>query len=387
MRVTRLDKAEGAAKPPGLRRLLRVLELRSGAGERERGNETGSKPPPGPFGLRRLDLSRALNGLGEKGACALGDMVKSNYVLQALDLSLNLLLAERLEPLLGALGSHNHALLELNLAGNAFGNEGVDALADALQQNEKLERIDCSSCQIDSEKKGIKLHHALASNNTLLECGLKDNRLGEGNVQHIYEHLMTNQQLKNKGSTDGFVRPDNALQKLASSHKITKRDGVVMLRSIFNREVKSKTEQLIAGKRQRHASLSAHRLADELGSSSFHQELEGGAAMKGTGPRPRERAPEPRDPRHAARAARGAQPGDNRSGAPRPKAICEHTGRSVCDRAYRSRRRCVRPERWCGERPRASADRAAAPLRRLVDRAGAASKTTVVGARERGQSR
>ena len=57
--------------------------------------------------LASLDLSRALSGLGARGAAALGDALGANVSLRTLDVGSNRLSAACAKPLLDALGAKN----------------------------------------------------------------------------------------------------------------------------------------------------------------------------------------------------------------------------------------------------------------------------------------
>ena len=85
---------------------------------------------------RCVRLNLAWNGLGERGAEAIGEVLKENKTLQFLDLSSN-----RIEKGTESLAQglmHNQTLRSLQLNGNPIGDRGVMLLIDAVGENNSL---------------------------------------------------------------------------------------------------------------------------------------------------------------------------------------------------------------------------------------------------------
>lgn len=123
-------------------------------------------------GLVHLDLSDT--GVGDDGAAAIADAMKTNGALSDLDLSRNGLTSAGASSIANAL-EINCTLRCVRLGGNsAIRDDGASNVAFALFRNEVLERLDCDGCGIGSVGASC-LAIALQKNYALRRLDLEDN--------------------------------------------------------------------------------------------------------------------------------------------------------------------------------------------------------------------
>jgi patatin-like phospholipase/acyl hydrolase/Ran GTPase-activating protein (RanGAP) involved in mRNA processing and transport len=135
--------------------------------------------------LQQLNL--VYNQIGEEGAEALAEALKINSTLQWLVLNSNQIgdagtgtLAEALKV--------NRTLQQLNLNLNRIGDAGAKALAAALQVNSTLQQLELHGNEIGEE--GAKaLAEALKVNRTLQRLDLWENKIGDAGAKVLAEAL------------------------------------------------------------------------------------------------------------------------------------------------------------------------------------------------------
>ena len=129
--------------------------------------------------LQRLNL--ATNNIGAEGAVALADVLKSCSNLQCLDLYANNIGAEGAVALADGLKSCSN-LQRLYLSTNNISDEGAVALADGLKSCSNLQRLDLYANNIGAEG-AVALANGLKSCSNLQRLYLYDNNIGaEGAV-------------------------------------------------------------------------------------------------------------------------------------------------------------------------------------------------------------
>ena len=147
--------------------------------------------------LLSLDLGSGLefsgNAIGDEGANALSEALRVNTCLTSLDLSGNCIGNEGANSLFGALRV-NTSLTSLNLSENCIGDEGVNSLAEALRVNTSLTSLYLSKNSIGD--KGVNsLCEALRVNTSLTSLNLSDNSISDGGAISLSEALRVNTSL------------------------------------------------------------------------------------------------------------------------------------------------------------------------------------------------
>ena len=169
--------------------------------------------------LEELDLS--YNSVSNAGATALGNMLARNTKLQDLVLETVMLGGIGVFGLCSGLRS-NKTLHKLNLSGNTFGATGIQALATLLAAGEEcpcsLKSLRLSSCQLLDE--GVAaMARALEQNSGLEEIILPFNRFGDEGADAIgqslpkWKGLMSLQIQFNMFSEAGFEKIVKGLSK------------------------------------------------------------------------------------------------------------------------------------------------------------------------------
>ncbi|KAK9809612.1 hypothetical protein WJX73_007452 [Symbiochloris irregularis] len=120
------------------------------------------------FGLRQLDLAR--NPVGNSGAEALAQSMQH---LEAVDLSeCSISAAEALR--------EKPPLEILRLRGNRLGDQGAEALAEAIRDDTALVELDVGSCEVGPS--GVEL---IAAGTHLRKLSLFDSRIGDEAVKRM----------------------------------------------------------------------------------------------------------------------------------------------------------------------------------------------------------
>ena len=177
------------------------------------------------------DITLQLNGLGDRGACAIAHGLASGSTCNLRSLALEeegigeagiTAIAAALSPR-GARGPALALLEKLSLRGNPVSTPGAGALARALRLNTTLERLDLSSCSL-SGLGAARLAEALPHNCTLLELRLVRNGIPVAGAIALASGLLHNEGLESLhlganpcGSEAwlGFPMPDGRRSRVA----------------------------------------------------------------------------------------------------------------------------------------------------------------------------
>ena len=177
------------------------------------------------------DLTLQLNGLGDRGACAIAHGLAAGSTCNLRSLALEeegigeagiTAIAAALSPR-GARGPALALLEKLSLRGNPVSTPGAGALARALHLNTTLERLDLSSCSL-SGLGAARLAEALPHNCTLLELRLVRNGIPVAGAIALASGLLHNEGLESLqlganpcGSEGwlGFPLPDGRPSRVA----------------------------------------------------------------------------------------------------------------------------------------------------------------------------
>lgn len=132
--------------------------------------------------VSRLDVSD--NGISEGGGEALGALISGSGPLKQADFSWNAL------RLVGSLkiaeGLKTSSLVRLNMAWNGIGEKGAAAMGGALKDNASLQFLDISSNRIGGQG-ASSIAEGLKANETLRSLQLNGNPIGDQGVMLIIE--------------------------------------------------------------------------------------------------------------------------------------------------------------------------------------------------------
>ena len=163
--------------------------------------------------LQVLDVS--FNAIGDDGAEALAEALHTNNSLQVLNVSNNVISVDGAKVLAGALHV-NKTLKTLHLRCNKIGAEGAVSLSEALVHNQTLQKLDVS-CNHIGVNGARALGKALHTNNSLQVLNVSHNDIGVAGAKALADALHVNKSLKtlhlrgNKISADGAVSFSEAL--------------------------------------------------------------------------------------------------------------------------------------------------------------------------------
>ena len=149
-------------------------------------------PNPNPCSPNPYTPSNPIT-VGDKGAAAIAEALKTNAVLKELVIGAQSIGAAGASALGEAL-KVNKVLKELSLTGNSIGDAGATALAAALRVNNALTVLDARSCSIRTEG-GKAIAEALEVNGgagRALELTLMDNFIGGAGIAAIGKVLRPN---------------------------------------------------------------------------------------------------------------------------------------------------------------------------------------------------
>ena len=142
--------------------------------------------------ITKLELYE--NPIGDIGAASIGDVIKTNAVLEDLDISVCEITSEGAVQLSAGLAV-NKSLTELQLKKNPIGDIGAASIGDAIKTNAVLEHLDISDCEITSQG-CIHIAAVLSENSTLLILRMKGNAIGVEGAMAMSEMLEKNISLK-----------------------------------------------------------------------------------------------------------------------------------------------------------------------------------------------
>ncbi|KAG0277785.1 hypothetical protein BGZ95_005334 [Linnemannia exigua] len=259
------------------------------------------------------------DSIGVDGIQALSEALKTNSTLTTLSLKGNSIAYEWVEPLSEALKT-NSTLTTLDLANNSLGAEGAVALSEALKTNSTLTTLDLMYNSIGDDGT-VALSEALKINSTLTTLGLEENGIDDDGSVALSEALKTNSTLttlnlaRNWIGENGVValseafkmnstlitlnllrntigkRGTVALSKLiALAAEVAKHDekfqrvkgvkgGVKVPRSVKKPTVWQRQNTGLAGRSNRHDSLSSSLPEDPEGQTARKTALERKAKM------------------------------------------------------------------------------------------------------------
>ncbi|CAF3953112.1 unnamed protein product [Adineta steineri] len=154
-------------------------------------------------------LNLMMKNLNANEAKLLMELLKNNKTVTSLDLSLNWIGNEGVQSVadalnnnttlteikLGCVLNNNKTLNTLKLCGCGFGPEGVKHIADALRNNTTLTTLDLGLCKLENE--GVQyLSDALQNNTTLTSLYLKENEIKAEGIKILADALRHNKGLK-----------------------------------------------------------------------------------------------------------------------------------------------------------------------------------------------
>jgi len=166
---------------------LTTLDLRSNS-IRDNGAQALAEALRTNKTLTTLELQS--NKIGEEGGQALSEALETNNTLTTLNLYHNSIRGNGAQALARALKT-NKTLTTLDLGGNSIGENGAHALAEALKTNKTLTTLILRGNSI-GEEGAQALGEALKTNSTLTTLKLRDNKIGENGAQALAEALKTN---------------------------------------------------------------------------------------------------------------------------------------------------------------------------------------------------
>lgn len=147
--------------------------------------------------LTTLDLGD--NQIGYEGSRYLAQALKVNKFLKNLSLKLNRLEDKAGSKLCLDLMNNNSCLEYLSLAGNDLGQQFCESLAEFLQQNKAIRRLDISCNRIE-DSHAATLKDSLIHNPNIVEIDIRDNQLDkDGDTEKIINEIVTKNSLESKG--------------------------------------------------------------------------------------------------------------------------------------------------------------------------------------------
>ena len=144
--------------------------------------------------LTRLNMAR--NGLGWSGGTALGHSLATNSSIVSFDMSLNDIGPEGGTAIAAALSTSTSSLTELIMLRCGVGPVGGREIGEALKQNTVLRALDLTQNDLGVEG-AVALGHALEVNTTLATLNVQGNRIGFGleRAAVFARSLVTNESL------------------------------------------------------------------------------------------------------------------------------------------------------------------------------------------------
>eukprot|EP00948_MAST-09A_sp_MAST-9A-sp1_P000350 g350.t1 len=157
--------------------------------------------------------------MGDQGAEAIADALKVNKTLQRLNLSSTDISYQGAEALADAL-KENNTLQVLNLDENSIGDQGAKALADALKENKTLQKLDLHENGIEDQ--GAKaLADALKVNKALKILELNLNTIEDQGAKALADALKENKTLQMLDLHENGIE-DQGAEALADALKVNK---------------------------------------------------------------------------------------------------------------------------------------------------------------------
>jgi len=156
-------------------------------------------------------LSLAGNALGEEGVEALARWLAADGTLQVLDLRRTGCGAQGCEALAVALGRASAPLRSLRLGGNALRAAGAESLGGLLARSWSLEALDLSECGLLGGPGIRPLTDALCGERLCLRrLGLRGNRVGDGGAANLGDMLRFNRTLRELDVGENGVTAEGA---------------------------------------------------------------------------------------------------------------------------------------------------------------------------------
>ena len=144
--------------------------------------------------LQELDLWG--NAITDEGARLIFGQLASNPVLQKLNLRFNAIGDASMHALFVALKTAGSALRELDLWGNAVGDEGAKQIAEALRENVALEQLNLRENRVGNagaEALAMTLQH---HNKTLVTLNLRGNDVGSAAAEMLHAATTTQRRIE-----------------------------------------------------------------------------------------------------------------------------------------------------------------------------------------------
>jgi len=144
-------------------------------------------------GSETVDLRN--NSIGDEGAIALAEALKSNRTITNVNLGWNSIGIKGAIALAEAL-KVNKTIKEINLWHNSIGDEGALALAEALKANNTIEKINLGANSIGDEG-ATAIARALEANKTIKEIILSVNAIRNIGARALAKALEVNETITN----------------------------------------------------------------------------------------------------------------------------------------------------------------------------------------------
>ncbi|XP_055995163.1 leucine-rich repeat-containing protein 74B-like isoform X4 [Ostrea edulis] len=144
--------------------------------------------------IQEKEFSMKYHGLGPNGAKAIAWPLKTNKIIEKINLEGNWIEAEG-SIYLAKMLKNNIYVTELHLAENKIGNEGAEAISDMLQKNDMIYSLDLSGNDIE-DYGAEKLCRMLLKNSSIKHLYLANNKFEERAAGWLREVLITNETLE-----------------------------------------------------------------------------------------------------------------------------------------------------------------------------------------------
>ena len=161
-------------------------------------------------------LSLTLCNIGNNGAITLAEAIQVNTTLQKINISSNSISDDGVAAISNSI-KFNTSLQELNISRNMITSEGTKYIAEAIQVNTTLERLDLS-CNAVSDDGATAFSNSLKYNNSLQELNISRNKITSEGTKYIAEAIQVNTTLErhdlscNAVSDDGATAFSNSLK-------------------------------------------------------------------------------------------------------------------------------------------------------------------------------
>ena len=135
------------------------------------------------------------NDIGDIGMMMLIEALRENRTLTTIDISMTDLTKRSAKKLACLLGENRTAVRTVNMSDNGIGDEGVEAIADALKRNRSVVKLVIEN--VEMTVKGIGEIATMLTSNESVEClVLNNNVIDEDGLKLLVEGLEQNKGVK-----------------------------------------------------------------------------------------------------------------------------------------------------------------------------------------------